>query len=96
MTTIHLLQEDESILDIDISDDPREYARIGDRVVIIDSLLYTGRTGVLKSSSDDWDFHVDLDAKENPQKKIDEEREIGVYNFQVIKLATQRGDVNDE
>lgn len=89
MTTIHFPQSDGSILDIDIS---KEYPKVGDRVVVIDSLLYTSRMGTLTASDDEWDFHVDLDAKHDPQTRLDGAREIGVYNFQVIKLLTQTGE----
>jgi hypothetical protein len=72
--------------------------RIGDKVRVKDSMLYSGRVGVLKPNSgeydDPWDFTVLLEATEVPKDintsrifmKIYEERTIGVHDFQVEPL----------
>ena len=59
----------------------------GTKVRVTNSMLYTGRTGVLGPISDDpediWDYTVVLDPAEG-DKVVD--RKIGVSDFQVEKL----------
>ncbi len=59
----------------------------GTRVLVKDSRLYTGRTGILGPISDDpediWDYTVVLD--DVPADKVTQRR-IGVSDFQVEKL----------
>lgn len=66
---------------------------VGTRVRVKDSLLYTGRVGVLTENSghddDPWDFNCVLEPTEVPEgtskimAKIYDERIIGVHDSQV-------------
>ena len=54
----------------------------GDRVIVKNSLLYTGRTGVLGPISDNpadfWNFEVELDETKDEKSRV-----IGVMDYQV-------------
>jgi hypothetical protein len=63
----------------------------GDKVRVVKSLLYTGRTGVLGPISDDpddpWDFTVKLTAGDpDSTSRIEQARTIGVHDDQVVPL----------
>lgn len=61
--------------------------KVGERVIIQNSMLYTGRIGTLEEVPStlgvdvggQWDFHVRLDSVEDDRIK---DRVIGVYDFQ--------------
>lgn len=62
----------------------------GDLVLVVDSLNYTGRRGVLKPNSGDpediWDYTVQLtEGTENT--KLAKKMSIGVYESQVLPLS---------
>lgn len=60
----------------------------GDRVFVVDSLLYTGRVGVLTKNSgledDPWNFNVELEPRNGAAARPDGGT-IGVHDFQVIR-----------
>jgi len=67
----------------------------GDRVFVVNSLLYTGRVGTLVKNSgledDPWDFNVELEPRNGASARA-EGGVIGVHDFQVLrtKFAAMR------
>jgi len=73
----------------------------GDRVFVVDSLLYTGRVGVLTKNSglkdDPWNFNVELEPR-NGATARPEGGSIGVSDFQVVRTkfsAMRPAELND-
>lgn len=61
----------------------------GDKVLVVNTMLYNGRIGHLAPTSgledDPWDFSVELLAAEG-EGKLNEARKIGVHDFQVVPV----------